>query len=71
MGPVPWDDFPDEVWTLIFQQASIQTLLHLQNVSRRFETLVESVPLFRDYINEEEEIIRALGSWGLQFIQRI
>ena len=61
MGPVPWDDFPDEVWTLIFQKTKIHTLLHLQNVSRRFETLVESAPLFRDYINEEEEIIRALG----------
>ena len=41
--------------------ATIQTLLHVQNVNRRFETLVESVPLFRDYINEEEEIIQQLG----------
>jgi len=60
MGPVPWEDFPDEVWTLIFSNATIQTLLHVQNVNRRFETLVESVPLFRDYINEEEEIIQQL-----------
>ena len=33
----------------------------MQNVNRRFEALVESVPLFRDYINEEEEIIKQLG----------
>merc|ERR1711917_91053 len=60
MGAVPWDTLPDEIWTFILSKSSIQTLIQTQNVNRRFESLVQSLPIFQDFLHEEDSIIKAL-----------
>jgi len=60
MGAVPWDTLPDEIWTIILSKSSIQTLIQAQNVNRRFESLVQSLPIFQDFLHEEDSIIKAL-----------
>ena len=63
MGVVPWENLPDEIWTLILKKAPLTTLIQLQNVNTRFEALVETNNLFADFIKVEEIIIKALGTF--------